>query len=81
MSRSINHGFEDKCSEDTFNEIYNMAYERGKNNGIDEGRQALIDEIMEHINSSNRGSVDYFIVDRIEEICMKYKTWLNRNFK
>lgn len=29
MSRSINHDFEDKCSEDTFNKIYNMAFTRG----------------------------------------------------
>lgn len=31
MSRNLNHGFEDKCSEETFNEIYNMAFVRGKN--------------------------------------------------
>lgn len=73
MSRSLNHDFEDKCSEDTFNKIYNMAFSRGKEKGFDEGRQALIDEIMKQINSGNRENADYFIVDKIEEICMKYK--------
>lgn len=73
MSRSINHDFEDKCSEDMFSKIYNMAFSRGKEEGFDEGRQALIDEIMKQINSDNRGNTDYFIVDKIEEICMKYK--------
>lgn len=72
MSRSLNHGFEDKCSEETFNEIYNMAFARGKNKGIDEGKTELSTEIMKYINSSNRNNADYFIVDKIEEICIKY---------
>lgn len=68
----MNHDFEDKCAEDTFNKIYNMAFARGREKGIDEGRQSLIAEILKYINSRNRGSTDYFIVDKIEEICMKY---------
>ena len=72
MSRNVNHGFEDKCSEETFNEIYNMAFARGKNEGIDKGKSELSNEIMSWINSKNRGNADYFIVDKIEEICKKY---------
>ena len=33
MSRSLNHGFEHLCSEEVFNQIYNMAFARGKNRG------------------------------------------------
>jgi len=33
----------------------------------------VIDEIEDEINSSNRGTCDYFIVDRIEEIIDKYR--------
>ncbi len=33
----------------------------------------FIKEIEEEINSPNRGTCDYFIVDRIEEIIDKYK--------
>lgn len=33
----------------------------------------VLDQIEEEINSSNRGTCDYFIVDRIEEIINKYK--------
>lgn len=76
MSRSLNHGFEDKCSEKTFNEIYSMAFSRGENKGIDRGKLELSHEIMECVNSDNRGSADYFIVDQIEEICNRY---INRN--
>jgi hypothetical protein len=72
MSRSLNHGYEDKCSEETFNEIYNMASARGKNRGIDEGKAELSIEIMKYINSGNRNNADYFIVDQIEELCSKY---------
>lgn len=32
----------------------------------------MIKEIREWINSGNRGSADYFIVDKIEEIINKY---------
>ena len=77
MSRSLNHGFEDKCSEETFNEIYNMAYARGKNRGIDEGMIDLSVKIMEWVNSDNRGNADYLIVDKIEEICSKYAELAN----
>lgn len=72
MSRSINHDFEDKCSEDTFNKIYNMAFVRGIEKGIDKGKQELSNKILKYINSGNRGSEDYFIVDKIEGICMEY---------
>ena len=77
MSRSLNHGFEDKCSEETFNEIYNMAYAHGKNRGIDEGKAELATKIVEWINSDNRGNADYLIVDKIEEICSKYAELAN----
>ena len=33
----------------------------------------MIKEIREWINSGNRGSADYFIVDMIEEIINKYE--------
>lgn len=33
----------------------------------------MIREIREWINSGNRGSMDYFIVDKIEEIIKKYE--------
>jgi hypothetical protein len=32
----------------------------------------VLDKIEEEINSPNRGTCDYFIVDRIEEIIDKY---------
>lgn len=44
MSRSLNHGFENKCSEETFNDIYNMAFARGKERGFDDGYDKGIDE-------------------------------------
>lgn len=34
----------------------------------------VLDKIEDEINSSNRGTCDYFIVDRIEEIINKYKS-------
>lgn len=34
---------------------------------------SVLDKIKEEINSPNRGTCDYFIVDRIEEIINKYK--------
>lgn len=33
----------------------------------------ILDKIREEINSPNRGTCDYFIVDQIEEIIDKYK--------
>jgi hypothetical protein len=33
----------------------------------------VLDKIEEEINSPNRGTCDYFIVDRIEEIIDKYR--------
>ena len=35
--------------------------------------ESVLDEIEKEINSPNRGTCDYFIVDRIEEIIDKYK--------
>ena len=34
----------------------------------------VLDKIEEEINSPNRGTCDYFIVDRIEKIIGKYKS-------
>lgn len=34
----------------------------------------VLEEIRAEINSPNRGTCDYFIVDKIEEIIDKYKT-------
>lgn len=36
-------------------------------------QESVLDKIEKEINSPNRGSCDYFIVDRIEEIINKYK--------
>ena len=36
-----------------------MAFARGKNEGINEGKSDLSNEIMHWINSKNRGSADY----------------------
>ena len=33
----------------------------------------MLDQLEEEINSPNRGTCDYFIVDRIEEIINKYR--------
>ena len=33
----------------------------------------VLDQIEEEINSPNRGTCDYYIVDRIEEIINKYR--------
>ena len=34
-----------------------------------------VDDVMELINTSNRGSCDYFIVDQIEELCSSEKIY------
>lgn len=36
-------------------------------------QEPILDKIEKEINSPNRGTCDYFIVDRIEEIIGKYK--------
>ena len=72
MSRSLNHGYENECSKEVFNEIYNMAFARGKESGIDEGKAELSAKIMEYIHTSNRNNADYFIVDQIEKLCSEY---------
>ena len=41
----------------------------------------MIKEIGEWINSGNRGSADYFIVDKIEEIINKYECGLIRRLE
>lgn len=33
------------------------------------------DDVMELINTSNRGTCDYFIVDQIEELCRSEKIY------
>lgn len=34
-----------------------------------------VDDIMNLINTNNRGNCDYFIVDKIEELCNSDKTY------
>lgn len=36
-------------------------------------QEPILDKIEKEINSPNRGTCDYFIVDRIEQIINKYK--------
>jgi len=36
-------------------------------------QESILDKIEKEINSPNRGTCDYYIVDRIEEIIDKYK--------
>lgn len=45
-----------------------QAYFDGQAYGWEEGRKDLCDKISAEINTPNRGTCDYFIVDRIEEI-------------
>lgn len=40
---------------------------------VSEKQECALKEIEEEINSPNRGTCDYFIVDKIEEIINKYK--------
>lgn len=42
------------------------------------GKYVRVDNVMELINTSNRGTCDYFIVDQIEELCSseKYTMWM-----
>ena len=37
-------------------------------------RYVKVNDVMNLINTSNRGNCDYFIVDQIEELCMSEKT-------
>lgn len=39
------------------------------------GKYVRVDDVMELINTSNRGSCDYFIVDLIEELCRSEKIY------
>lgn len=39
------------------------------------GKYVRVDDVMELINTSNRGSCDYFIVDQIEELCSSEKIY------
>ena len=39
------------------------------------GKYVRVDDVMELINTSNRGSCDYFLVDQIEEICISEKIY------
>ena len=37
-------------------------------------QETILDKIIAEINTPNRGTCDYFIVDRIEEIINEYRT-------
>lgn len=50
--------------------VQEVANEYG--NEYKKGKSDLSAEIMKYINSSNRNTADYFIVDQIEELCNKY---------
>lgn len=39
------------------------------------GKYVRVDDVMELINTSNRGTCDYFIVDQIEELCKSEKIY------
>ena len=39
------------------------------------GRYVKVDDVMKLINTSNRGTCDYFIVDQIEELCRSEKIY------
>lgn len=39
------------------------------------GKYVRADDVMELINTSNRGTCDYFIVDQIEELCKSEKVY------
>lgn len=65
------------CDEQT---IYEKAYKEGYDKGWSDGnfcgkhkQEPILDRIRAEINSPNRGTCDYFIVDRIEEIIDKHK--------
>jgi hypothetical protein len=56
-----------KCESETMVEFCNTVIKALE-------QQKVLDEIEKEINSPNRGTCDYFIVDRIEEIINKYKS-------
>lgn len=56
--------------EITSNE-YDHGYCKGYTVALEE-QKSILDKIRAEINSPNRGTCDYFIVDRIEEIIDKY---------
>ena len=39
------------------------------------GKYVRVDDVIKLINTSNRGSCDYFIVDQIEELCRSEKIY------
>lgn len=39
------------------------------------GKYVRVDDVIKLINTSNRGSCDYFIVDQIEELCSSEKIY------
>lgn len=39
------------------------------------GKYVRVDDVMELINTFNRGTCDYFIVDQIEELCRSGKIY------
>lgn len=48
---------------------YDLSEDCNKRDCLD----CVLGKILAEINTSNRGSCDYFIVDQIEEIVRKYK--------
>ena len=51
-----------------------LALDHAYNLGFFDGEKNVAEKIRAEINSPNRGTCDYFIVDRIEEIIDKYKS-------
>ena len=51
-----------------------LQYDRNQyTKGYEDGKNDVLDKISAVINTPNRGTCDYFIVDRIEEIINMYK--------
>lgn len=56
-------------------EYKNCAQSIAIDMGIESLKQeSVLDKIEKEINSPNRGTCDYYIIDRIEEIINEYKT-------
>ena len=52
------------------------GYEAGYSAGLKDAERPktdILEQIIAEINSSNRGTCDYYIVDRIEEIINEYQ--------
>ena len=70
------NGFSDTYDESTesytngLTDAYNLICQLPS---VQPEQTKMIEEIRKWINSGNRGSADYFIVDKIEEIINKYE--------